>query len=187
LQNKSSRKSGFILSIIAGLCLLCYVSGMETIPLRPVFENEEFNTLNPTLQFFIIKAVYLLCSQGKADNPLPANLRCYLQCSESAYVKHIDVFRNILANVLPQIAKIKQHACRQTKNATTARMKKRAERRLERSGNNVFSDAKDTHVLVIAVPSPPKIYGQGKFDHVARSQAIKNNKPTDKETWFKDK
>lgn len=96
------------------------MENMETIPLRPVFQNPKFKALNPDIKFFVLNAVYKLCTEGKEGEPIPKSLRWYLECSETCYRNNKQVFRGVLESVMPQIVKIKNAKRAQTINAHQA-------------------------------------------------------------------
>lgn len=160
---------------------------MKTIPLEPVFENRLFQDSRPIIKYAVLNAVYLLCKQRKAHEPIPEYLEPYLGLCNPGYYRNKDVCRAILNVVMPQICKIKNLKLKQTLPSTMANVKKAAKRREQRLYNVEFTQEADSHVKISPVfPDLEKRnYHQGHYDPVAVKQAKKANE-SDKEAWLSD-
>jgi hypothetical protein len=159
---------------------------METIPLRPVFENKLFQDSKPIVKYAVLNAVYLLCIERKTEEPIPKYLEPYLGLCNPSYYRNKDVCRIILTDVLPKIAKIKYLKRKQVINGHKAQSMVAIKSRLKSMENNTFSDKIDTHEKFTLTPTPPKPYNSGAFDPIAVQKA-KDNNATGKKRVFYDK
>lgn len=122
---------------------------METIPLKPVFQNPKFKALNPDIKFFVLNVVYRLCTEGKEAEPIPKSLRGYLECSETCYRNNKQVFRSVLESVMPQIAKIKKRFRNQTSYATEIYCDNASKRRFERLSGQLVEPVQENQAPIV--------------------------------------
>lgn len=159
---------------------------METIPLRPVFENILFQESKPIIKYAVLNAVYLLCTERKTDQPVPKYLEPYLGLCNPSYYRNKDVCRDILMDVLPKICGIKRLKRKQVTNGHQAQSKNAVESRLKYQKKNDLSDEIDNHVVFSPISPPAKFYHPGQHDHIAVKNAIENN-ASGKKRLFYDK
>lgn len=150
---------------------------METIPLRPLFENRQFQEASNPVQLAIIKVVYQLCIRRILDTEYSQVIRRYAETNDVTYYNNKNVIISVLQTVMPQIAKIKRLKNKASANGNKANAQKAIKHRLERQGKQTFFDNIDMHVEVTPIrPDTPKhTYNLGRHDHIARIKAEKGN------------
>ena len=146
---------------------------MQTIPLKPVFENGQFITATPQAKLAILTGIYYLSIKNLLKEQLPQDLRPYIGVTRNVWDRNKGVIREVINEVVPKICKIKNIKSNQTASAHFANVNKGAEQRLKQSKQTMFSDPDGTHTGVIAVPPQHQRYNQGHSDDVARRLAIK--------------
>ncbi len=158
---------------------------MKTIPLEPVFENEKFKRLNPTIQFYVVQAVYRLCTEDKEGEPIPHNLRHHLRCCESTYFRNKHIFREVLCEIMPEISRIRLLNYKRVSYAHLGNVRKAIRKREQQGKDMVFSDQETVCAKISPISSTAKPYHVGTFDHVAVSKAKESNE-TGKNKLFTD-
>lgn len=98
---------------------------MTTIPLEPIFENEKFNSLHPSAQYYVIKAIWTLLQKRKLDK-LPTQLRPFFLCHCGLWNKNKQLFVDIVSEVAPKIIQIKNMKRNQSLKARAVMLENRA-------------------------------------------------------------
>lgn len=151
---------------------------METIPLRPVFENKLFQDSKPIVKYAVLNAVYLLCTQKKTEEPIPKYLEPYLGLCNPSYYRNKDVCRVILTDVLPKIAKIKHLKYKSARKGHIGNVKKAIIRKEMYNRDGKFSDENEINKTNFAVLPPTHeetAWNKGQFDPIMRKMALQNN------------
>lgn len=145
---------------------------METIPLRPLFENEQFKTLNPDLKFFVLNALYKLCISREYRDPLPKHLMYLLQCSQTCYLKNKTVFRDILESVLPEISKIKNDKNYQILKASRANSDNALKRKKKLNSGTIVEEFLDNPAPLL--PQHSAFAAQLRKERIPNEHVFKN-------------
>lgn len=157
-----------------------------TLPLQPIFDNEQFNTLTPEAKFFLIEAVYLLSQRGLLTK-MPEVRKGYFICSKSCYNKFKHVFDSILEKCVPEMLRIKNVQIKHVDKAHRASIKSKMLRRKLQIRKEQFSDESDSHLEIFPTNSVSrKSWNEDKTDHIEREKAIQGNKAAGDDVWFKD-
>ncbi len=157
-----------------------------TIPLKPIYENHQFQEATPVLRAGVINAIYWLAERDRIELPLPP-LFPAINLSYSSYYRYKDGIREILLDVIPKIRAIKRPLDYRKQKMATGLAKKLAVKRSINLQDTQFSDSQDSHVEIFPTNSVSrKSWNEGQYDHVERDKALKNN-DTGKEGWLRDK
>lgn len=150
---------------------------METIPLRPLFENRQFQQASNPVQLAIIKVVYQLCIRRIYDADYVRATRMYGETNDVTFYSNKVLIVSILQQVMNDIIKIKRVKIKQVVNGHKAQTKIAIESRMKFQRKDTFSDNIDMHVEVTPIrPDTPKhTYNPGAHDHIARIKAEKGN------------
>jgi len=151
---------------------------METLPLKPLFDNARFNSASPLLRDAVFTILYGLASTKTLSYDIPADLRPYGRIADTNYYRLKQDIFNILQDVIPKILQIKRVKLKVSQACSAGNIARGVKNRLEKNKEQVFSDDKATHTEISPIPAPPgdNQFHKGTFDQVATRQA-KSKKP----------
>lgn len=154
---------------------------METIPLRPLYENEKFILASGAVRQAITDTLYHLCIRKMLKDysyqEFSRLIREYSNVTDKTFYQDRQIMTSILQEVIPIILNMKRVSNRRAEKAGKTMIKKAAEKRSLMFKDNVLSEKQDSHMEIIPILSPKENhnYHQGRHDHVERKQAIEHN------------